>query len=80
MTYVDVFDVFRTTIELTERVSNLQLPCNGVLAAFSGNWYIKMGFTQEEPVSVPDSMFFFFVFFLRYDGDVDTSMSCAVMI
>ncbi len=37
-----------------------------------------MGFTQEEPVSVPDSMVFFF--FLRHDGDVDTSMSSAVMI
>ena len=41
-----------------------------------------MGFTQEEPVSVPDSMVFFclFVFFLRHDGDVDTSISSAVMI
>ncbi len=32
-------------------------------------------------VSVPDSLvFFLFVFFLRYDGDVDTSISSAVMI
>ena len=47
-----------------------------------GNWYIKMGFTQEEPVSVPDSMvlFFFIFYFLRYDGDVDTSISRAVII
>ena len=34
LTYVDVFDMFWTTAECTERVSNLQLPYNGVLAAF----------------------------------------------
>ena len=40
-----------------------------------------MGFTQEEPVSVPDSMVFLFLFFfLRHDGDVDTSISRAVII
>ena len=44
--YVDVFDVFRMTTELTERVSNLQLPYNGVLAAFRG-----IGGSHEEPVS-----------------------------
>ena len=30
-------------------------------------------------VSVPDSLVFYFIF-LRYDGDVDTSISSAVMI
>ena len=45
-----------------------------------------MGFTQEEPVSVSDSMVFFclfvclFFFLLRHDSDVDTSISSAVMI
>ena len=42
-THIDVFDVFQTTTELTERVSNLQLPYNGVLAAFSGIGIEKWG-------------------------------------
>ena len=31
-------------------------------------------------VSVPDSLVFLFLFFLRDDGDVDTSISSAVII
>ena len=45
---------------------------------------MKMEFTQEEPVSVPDSMllfvYFIIIFFLWHDCDVDTSISSAIMI
>ena len=52
MTYVDVFDVFWTTAERTKRVSNLQLPYNGVLAAFRELVY-KSRVHGRNPFSTP---------------------------
>ena len=44
--YVDVSDVLGTTTELTERISNLQLTCDTVLAALRGIGY-QRGSTRE---------------------------------
>ena len=43
----NIFDVFRTTKELTERVSNLQLPYNGVLEAFMRIGILNMGWKED---------------------------------
>jgi len=46
-THIDVFDVFPTTTELTERVSNLRLSYNGVSAAVGELvGYMKIEFTR----------------------------------
>ena len=48
--------MFRTTTDLTERVSTLQLPYNGLLETFRGIDILKERDLQEEPVTCQDSM------------------------
>ena len=53
----NIIDVFRTTTELTERVSNEQLPYNGVLAAVMGIGIYKLG-SQADNYDVRCSYYF----------------------
>ena len=42
----NVFDMFQTTTELTECISNLQLTYNGLMSAFMGIGIIQIGFAE----------------------------------
>jgi len=60
---MDEFDVFRTTTELIEHVSNLQLTYNGTLVAF--RWFgIKMN-AQKNPSALLKALWWADVYVVR---------------